>query len=181
MGDTPKDIRDKALLLIGYAGGFRRSELVALDKEDIEITPRGIAICVRRSKTDQLGAGRRIGIPLGKAAHCPVAALERWLSIGAVETGPIFRRVNRHGNILHHRLSSEAVALIVKKRVEAAGFDAETYSGHSLRSGFATSAALIGVPSWKIRQQTGHASELMLSRYIRNVDMFREGAVTSVL
>ncbi len=168
MGERPKDIRDRALLLVGFGGAFRRSELVGLDKDDVEITANGLLINIRHSKTDQYQAGRKVHIPFGDGAHCPAAALERWLAIAAIDGGPIFRRVDRHGNILSARLASEAVSLIVKERVSAAGLDPKAYSGHSLRAGYATYAALAGVPTWKIRQQTGHASDAMLSRYIRD-------------
>ncbi|MEF2559286.1 site-specific integrase, partial [Aurantimonas sp. C2-5-R2] len=171
MSDRPKDIRDRALLLIGFAGGFRRSELVGLDVADVETVRQGLVITLRRSKTDQTGAGRKIGIPHGRTRWCPVAALEVWLSTFGIEAGPILRGINRHGRVGDQRLSGEAVSIIVKKRLAAAGFDPEGYSGHSLRAGFATSAAQAGASSWKIRQQTGHASDAMLSRYIRDGEL----------
>jgi integrase len=181
IGSAPKDIRDRALLLIGFAGAFRRSELVTLDREDISFTPKGLVISVRRSKTDPFGAGRRIGISVSSDGHCAVTALERWLSLSRIDCGPIFRRIDRHGRILSYRISSEAVALILKGRLSAAGIGADAYSGHSLRAGYVTSAALAGVPTWKIRQQTGHASDLMLNRYIRNANIFQECSPVPVL
>jgi integrase len=167
MGARPKDIRDRALLLIGFHGAFRRSELVALRREDVEFTPSGLVIQIRRSKTDQYQAGRRINVPIGDQEHCPVVALERWLSLAAIERGPFFRRVDRHGNVLETGISSEVVGLILKERVAAAGLDRSKYTGHSLRAGFATDSALAGVASWEIRRQTGHASDAMVYRYIR--------------
>lgn len=181
MGDRAIDIRDKALLLIGFAGAFRRSELVGLDYADIEHVRQGVVLHLRRSKTDQMGQGRKIAIPFGRTRWCPVQHLTHWLDHAGIEEGPIYRRIDRHGHIAAGRLSGEAVSIIVKKRVEAAGFNPDAYSGHSLRAGLATSAAMAGASMWKIRQQTGHASDAMLSRYIRDGDMFTENAAGAVL
>jgi integrase len=146
--------------------------LVAINFKDIEWSARGIIIHLRQSKTDQLGAGRMIGIAFGKRRRCPIAALKRWLGRSGIIDGPIFRRVSRHGNVLDERLSGEAVSLVVKERVAAAGFDARGYSGHSLRAGYVTAAALSGMASWQIRRQTGHSSDAMLARYVRSNDPF---------
>lgn len=181
MSDSTKDMRDKALMLLGFAGAFRRSELVGLDISDIEHVRQGIVVTLRRSKTDQNGAGRKIGIPFGRSKWCPVKQLADWLDHAKIDTGPLFRRVNRHGHVAEQRLSGEAVCVIVKLRVEAAGFDPVGYSGHSLRAGLATSAAMAGASAWKIRQQTGHASDTMLNRYIRDGDMFTNNAAGLVL
>lgn len=181
MGDGTKDMRDKALLLLGFAGAFRRSELVGLDVEDINHVRQGIVVTLRRSKTDQNGAGRKIGIPFGRSKWCPVKQLADWLEHAGIETGPLFRGINRHGQVAEQRLSGEAVCVIVKQRAEAAGFDPTGYSGHSLRAGLATSAAMAGASAWKIRQQTGHASDTMLNRYIRDDDMFTSNAAGAVL
>ncbi len=158
VGDGMKDARDRALLLIGFAGGFRRSELVGLNVADIEQVRQGIIITLRRSKTDQDGTGRKIGIPHGRGAHCPVATLAGWLGTAGIKEGPIFRPINRHGQLQPERLSGDAVSEIICGRLAAAGIDPTAYSGHSLRAGFATSAARAGVSAGKIRQQTGHAS-----------------------
>lgn len=181
MGEGVKDIRDRALLLIEFAGGFRRSELVGLDRADIEHVRQGLVITLRRSKTDQEGEGRRIGIPYGRTRHCPVAALDEWLSLTGIESGPIFRPVDRHGHVSPERLSGEAVSLVVRERVAAVGTDPTGYSGHSLRAGFATSAAQAGVSTWKIRQQTGHASDAMLGRYVRDGQLFDGNAAGALL
>ena len=181
MGDGTKDMRDKALLLLGFAGAFRRSELVGLDVSDIEHVRQGIVVTLRRSKTDQNGAGRKIGIPFGRSKWCPVKQLAAWLEHAKIETGPLFRGINRHGHVAEQRLSGEAVCVIVKQRTEAAGFDPTGYSGHSLRAGLATSAAMAGASAWKIRQQTGHASDTMLNRYIRDGDMFVGNAAGTIL
>jgi integrase len=181
MGNRSKDVRDRALLLLGFAGGFRRSELCALDCEDLQAVRQGFIITIRRSKTDQEGAGRKIGIPLGRTAHCPVTAVERWIDVGRIVSGQLFRPIDRHGRISASRLSGEAVSLIVRERVAAAGLDPAGYSGHSLRAGFATSAAMAGVSSATIRRQTGHASDAMLMRYVRDGDLFRDNAVGTLL
>lgn len=181
MGNRTIDIRDKTLLLIGFAGAFRRSELVGLDCADVEHVRQGIVIHLRWSKTDQMGHGRKIAIPFGRTRWCPVRHLTDWLTHARIDGGPIFRPINRHGHIAPARLSGEAVSNIVKRRIGAAGFDPAALSGHSLRAGLATSAAMAGASMWKIRQQTGHASDAMLTRYIRDGDMFTDNAAGVVL
>jgi integrase len=181
IGNSLKDARDKALLLVGFAGGFRRSELVGLNTTDVEPVRQGIIVHIRRSKADQEGLGRKIGIPLGRTRHCPVTAIEEWRIWSAASEGPLFRPVDRHGVVGKQRLSGEAVSLVVKGRVAAAGIDPYMYSGHSLRAGLATSAAQVGVASWKIRQQTGHASDAMLARYIRDGELFTDNAAGALL
>jgi integrase len=181
MGDSLKDLRDKAVLLIGFAGGLRRSELVAVTCNDLERVREGIILTIRRSKTDQDGVGRKVGIPFGRTIHCPVSALEIWLNAARLEDGPVFRPVDRHGRASVGPLSGEAVSLILRDRMVAAGFDPTGYSGHSLRAGFATSATRAGVSTFKIRQQTGHASDAMLSRYVRDGELFLGNAAGVLL
>lgn len=181
MGDSMKDTRDRALLLVGFAGGFRRSELVGLDVADIEHVRQGIIMTLRHSKTDQEGAGRKIGIPHGRTRHCPVAALANWLTRSGITEGAIFRPINRHGQLQPERLSGDAISEMIRERIAAAGLDPEGYSGHSLRAGFATSAAQAGASPIKIRQQTGHASDAMLSRYIRDGELFVGNAAGVIL
>lgn len=181
MGNGMKDVRDRALLLLGFAGGFRRSELVGLDVTDIEHVRQGIIITLRHSKTDQEGAGRKIGIPHGRTRHCPVAALTDWLTRSGITSGAIFCPINRHGQLQPERLSGDAVSEVIRERLADVGIDPEGYSGHSLRAGFATSAAQAGVSTIKIRQQTGHASDAMLSRYIRAGELFVGNAAGVVL
>jgi integrase len=180
-GDGIKDARDRALLLLGFAGGFRRSELVGLDVADIEQVRQGLVVTLRRSKTDQDGAGRKIGIPLGRTRHCPVAAVTEWLTRSGITEGAIFRPINRHGQLQPERLSGDAVSEIIRDRLADAGIDPEGYSGHSLRAGFATSAAQAGASTLKIRAQTGHASDAMLARYIRDGELFVGNAAGVVL
>jgi integrase len=181
MGDGLKATRDRALLLIGFAGGLRRSELVGLDVGDIERVRQGIVLHLRRSKTDQDGHGQKIGVPHGRTRWCPVAALAAWLTASAINEGAVFRPVDRHGRAHDIRLSGEAVSLVVRERVAAAGLDPAPYSGHSLRSGLATSAAQAGVSTWKIRAQTRHASDVMLGRYIRDGQLFTDNAAGALL
>lgn len=181
MGDRTIDLRDRALLLIGFAGAFRRSELVGFDCKDVEPVGRGIVLHLRRSKTDQDGQGRKIAIPHGRTRWCPVRHLTDWLAHAGIEQGPIFRSIDRHGHISPDRLSGEAVATITKRRVEAAGFDPATFSGHSLRAGFATSAVMAGASTFKIRAQTGHRSDAMLARYVRDGSLFTDNAAGAVL
>jgi integrase len=181
MGDRLKDLRDRALLLIGFAGGLRRSELAAIDLTDFERVREGTVLTIRRSKTDQEGFGRKIGIPFGRTIHCPVRALDNWLTGARVDDGPVFRPIDRHGRVSLGRLSGEAVSLILRDRMATAGFDPAKYSGHSLRAGLATSATRAGVSTFKIRQQTGHASDAMLSRYVREGELFLGNAAGALL
>jgi integrase len=181
MGDGPKDARDRSLLLLGFASGFRRSELVGLDRGDVEHVRQGLVVTLHRSKTDQEGAGRKIGIPHGRTRHCPVAVFDAWLALSGIEAGPIFRPIDRHGNIQSERLSGDAVSGVIRERLTAAGIDPTGFSGHSLRAGFATSAAQAGVSTIKIRAQTGHASDVMLARYIRDGELFVGNAAGALL
>lgn len=181
MGNRSRDRRDKALLLIGFAGAFRRSELVGLDVADIEHVRQGTVITLKRSKVDQEGRGRKIGIPFGRTRWCPVKHLTDWLDHAVIEDGPLFRSITRHGHVADQRLSGEAVSIIVKQRAEAAGFDPDAHSGHSLRAGLATSAVIAGVSTSSIRRTTGHASDAMLARYVRVGDMFTDNAAGAVL
>ncbi|SFM43217.1 site-specific integrase [Nitrosomonas communis] len=176
-----KGIRDKALLLIGFAGAFRRSELASLQVSDIEFVQQGVLIHLRRSKTDQAGQGRKIAIPYARGILCPVIALREWLQHSGITEGPIFRNINRHGQIGTQMISPQSIALVIKERAKVAGLDFTQYSGHSLRAGLVTSAAQAGVSSWKIRQQTGHKSDAMLQRYIRDANIFTDNAAGGVL
>jgi integrase len=167
LGQSTKDIRDAAVLLIGFAGAFRRSELVAIDREDVQIDEICAAVILRRSKTDQTGRGRTVSIPRVRGHLCPIGALEEWLRVSGIGGGPLFRPVAKSGRATERRISAEAVARILKKRTRAIGCDPNRYSGHSLRAGFATEAARLGVPKWLIKAQTGHMSDSILERYIR--------------
>lgn len=173
--------RDRALLLIGFAGAFRRSELVALDVADLQFTAEGLLLKLRRSKTDQEGAGREIAIPHGAHAEtCAVRAAQAWLEASGITVGPVFRPVDRHGRIAPARLSDHAVALVVKRYARAAGMDQEVFSGHSLRAGFVTSAARAGEPERRIMRQTGHKSIEMVLRYVRQANAFTDNAALAL-
>lgn len=172
-------IRDRALLLFGFAGALRRSELVALNLGDLQLTDAGIIVTVRRGKTDQAGRGRKIGIPHGQyEATCPVKAMLAWIRAAEVSRGPLFRKVNRHGQLEGARLSDKSVALIIKRAMKRAGFRPAEFSGHSLRAGLATSAAIAGADERSIQNQTGHASLKVLRTYIRDGSLFRNNAAS---
>lgn len=173
-----RGLRDRALLLVGFAGAFRRSELVALDWEDAEFGREGVALRLRRSKTDPEGEGRRIGIPYGRQAGlCPVRALAAWREAAGGASGPVFRGIDRQGRMSGARLSDKTVARVVKRAAGAAGLDAAEYGGHSLRAGLATAAAMGGASERAIMNQTGHRSVSTVRRYIREGSLFRENAV----
>jgi integrase len=181
LSDGPLGVRDRALLLLGFAGAFRRSELVALDVADVNFTADGLIVRLPRSKTDQEGQGATKGIPYGSnLATCPVRALRAWLDAGGSTDGPIFRPITRHGHVQPARLSAYAVALVVKRAAAAAGLDPTAFSGHSLRAGLATAAAAAGVSERAIMNQTGHRSVTVARRYIREGSLFRENAAASV-
>jgi integrase len=167
-----KAARDKALLLIGFAGAFRRSELVALNCDDITHYESGAELLLRRSKTDQEGAGRTVFIPYARGGRCPVKALRAWLELAAIESGPIFRAINRHDQVVGRKaLTPQSVALIVKStvRMMSGADEAKMVAGHSLRAGYCTEAAMVGLQPCQIREQTGHRSDVTLARYIRPV------------
>jgi site-specific recombinase XerD len=173
--------RDRALVLLGFAGAFRRSELVGLDFEDCTFGKDGLTITLRRSKTDQDGAGRKIGIPYGANPEtCPVRVLQSWLELAGITSGPMFRSISRHGQVQPGRLSGIDVARVVKKLAERAGLDPAKYAGHSLRAGHATSAAIAGASERSIMNQTGHRSVQMVRRYIRDGSLFRENSATKL-
>ena len=166
--------RDAALLTIGFAGALRRSELVALDFEDIVHVPAGIQITIRRSKTDQSGHGRPIAIPYGRTRYCPITYLNIWSGKTKAPEGAIFRSCAKGGRIGRRRLSVEAVATVIKKHVAQIGLKAAEYSGHSLRAGYVTSAIQAGASEHSIRRQTGHASSATMERYIRMASLFED-------
>lgn len=169
MGDRPKDIRDRALLLLGFEGAFRRSELVGLDVGDLEFAADRLIVTLRRSKTDQVQSGRRIEIERHRGRLCPLVAVREWLSLAGMRSGPLFPRIHRSGRVLTDRLSAEAVSVVLRQRLVDAGFDIDGFSAHSLRAGYATSAALSGQPTWRIRLRTGHSSIGSLVPYLRAV------------
>lgn len=173
--------RDRALLLLGFAGAFRRSELVALTVGDLEFVDQGLIVHIRWSKTDQEGQGRKVAIPHARGTACPVKAVRQWLDTAGVRTGKVFRSVSRTGRISKDGLTAQSVALIIKRHAKRIGVEPANFSGHSLRAGLATSAAKAGVTPYKIRAQTGHASDAMLQRYIRDAEIFVDNAAGAVL
>jgi site-specific recombinase XerD len=174
---TRVGLRDRAVLLLGFAGAFRRAELVSLDLSDLEFSSAGLIVTLRRSKTDQEGASRRVGIPFGSSeATCPVRAVSAWLDTARIADGPIFRPLDRFQRVQDTRLSDKAVALIVKRRAKAVGLDPKRYAGHSLRAGLATSAAAAGASERVIMSQTGHRSAEMVRKYIREGNLFTSNA-----
>ncbi|RYG96978.1 MAG: site-specific integrase [Alphaproteobacteria bacterium] len=174
-------LRDRCLLVLGFAGAMRRSELVGLDVEDIIENSDGLIVTIRRSKTDQEGAGRKVGLPYGSTPlTCPVRSLREWLAASGIESAPLFREVDRHGNIGVTRLSDQMVAKVVKRAITSIGKDAAKFAGHSLRAGLATQAAMSGASERSIQDQTGHKSLPILRRYIRDGSLFRENAAAKV-
>jgi site-specific recombinase XerD len=173
---TPEGDRDRALLLVGFAGAFRRSELVALDRSDITFDPEGARITLRMSKTDQERAGAIVGLPFGEhSGTCPVRALRAWLAHLDDDHPPVFRRISRWGTPTRSRLTAQSVALVVKRRAAVVGQDPRVFAGHSLRAGLATSAAAGGATERDIMQQTRHRSLEMVRRYIREGELFHKG------
>ena len=164
-----RKLRDKALILIGFAGGFRRSELVALDYEDIEFVREGVKIFVKRSKTDQSGEGMTKAIPsFDNTFYCPVVHLQNWTYELKDKKGKIFP------------ISDKSVALIIKKYANLAGLDGNKYAGHSLRSGFATATAESGAEERNIMSMTGHKTTQMVRRYIQEANLFKNNALNKI-
>lgn len=164
-----RGIRDKALLLFGFGGAFRRSELVALSVSDVKFENKQATVRLRQSKTDQEGHGMTKILPvLANKALCPVTALRHWMNTAGITEGVLFRPIDRHGNISNRMMNPQEVARLVKKYAKLAGLDPEELAGHSLRAGYVTEAANHNQPLWKIKQQTGHKSDAILQRYIRD-------------
>lgn len=173
--------RDKALLLLGFSGAFRRAELVSLDVEDLVFDSEGLRVKLRRSKTDQEAKGVDVPIPFGDNPEtCPVRAVREWLDASKVQGGPLFRAISRAGRARLTRLTDKSVALVVKKHASAAGLEASSYSGHSLRSGLATAAAKAGKAERDIGRQTRHVGTKTLRRYIRDAHLFQGNAAKGI-
>jgi site-specific recombinase XerD len=170
-------VRDRAMILLGFAGAFRRSEIVSLNFEDCSFGKDGLTITLRRCKTDQDAEGRKIGIPYGSNPEtCPVRTVQAWMEQAAITSGPLFRSITRHGRLRPGRLSGIDISRVVKKLAVRAGLDAAKYAGHSLRAGHATTAAIAGATERSIMNQTGHRSVQMVRRYIRDGSLFRENS-----
>lgn len=177
--NSPAATRDRTILLLGLAGGFRRSEISALRVEDIRFVEEGMIALLRRSKTDQEGEGHKVAIPYGEHLEtCPVRNLKQWIGLLKEDEGPLFCQIDRHGNLKDGGLTGQAITRMIKKRVQVAGLDPEPYSGHSLRAGFVTAASVGGAPDHKIMAQTDHRSLTTLFRYKRDADLFNNNAAT---
>lgn len=173
LGSSLRDHRDKAMLLLGFCAGFRRSELVGLDVADVIFRDEGIIVQVRRSKTDQEQRGRTVAVEYGvRPETCPGTALEDWLAHAGIKSGPIFRPINRHGAVSSDRLDGRAVARVLQGRAAAAGLNAQNLAGHSLRSGLATAAAVARVDERDIARRTGHRNLGVMRGYIQDADPF---------
>ena len=176
-----KKLRNKALLLIGFAGGFRRNELVSLDVDDLEFVFEGLKITLKKSKTDQYGEGFTKGIPyFENSLYCPVNSLKRWIDALKIKQGPIFTRFSKGSKITRVRLTDQTVSLIIKEYLLQVVIDNKNYSGQSLRSGFATSAAEAGAEERSIMAITGHKSSDMVRRYIKEANLFKNNALNKI-
>tara|TARA_B100001093_G_scaffold137755_1_gene130264 strand:- start:1026 stop:1982 length:957 start_codon:yes stop_codon:yes gene_type:complete len=179
--DEIKKLRDRTIILIGYSGGFRRNEIVSLNYDDLEFMPEGLKITLRRSKTDQYGEGLLKGLPyFDNLEYCPVLSIKKWLDFSKINTGPLFRRFNKGSKLSEKRLTDQTVALLIKRYLELAGINSRNFSGHSLRSGFATSAAESGADERSIMAMTGHKSTEMVRRYIKEANLFKNNALNKI-
>jgi integrase len=176
-----KKLRDRSIILIGFSGGFRRNEIVSLDYEDLDFVTEGLKINLRRSKTDQFGEGFKKALPyFDSSQYCPVVSLKKWIEVSKIASGPVFRRFTKGSRLSNNRLTDQTVALLIKEYLQLAGIDSKNYSGHSLRSGFATSAAESGVEERNIMAMTGHKSTEMVRRYIKEANLFKNNALNKI-
>ena len=176
-----KKLRDKSLILIGFGGGFRRTELISIDHEDLEFVSEGLKITVKRSKTDQFGEGMTKGLPyFSNESYCPVENLKNWLKFSNINSGPLFRRFSKGSNLTKQRLTDQSVVLIIKNYLNLAGIDNKNFAGHSLRSGFATVAAESGADERSIMAMTGHKTTQMVRRYIKDANLFKNNALNKI-
>ena len=176
-----KKLRDKTIILIGFGGGFRRTELISIDYEDLEFVPEGLKITLRKSKTDQFGEGMIKGLPyFDDKKYCPVTNLKKWLEISNINSGPIFRRFSKGTILTDNRLTDQSVVLLIKKYLKLAGIENNNFAGHSLRSGFATVAADSGADERSIMAMTGHKTTEMVRRYIREANLFKNNALNKI-
>ena len=176
-----KKLRDRSIILVGFTGGFRRNEIVSLDYEDLDFVQEGLKIQIRRSKTDQFGEGSVKALPyFDSSKYCPVISLKNWIEISKIESGPLFRRFVKSSKLSKNRLTDQTVALLIKEYLMLAGIESKNYSGHSLRSGFATSAAESGAEERNIMAMTGHKSTEMVRRYIKEANLFKNNALNNI-
>ena len=176
-----KKLRDRSIILVGFSGGFRRNEIVSLDYDDLDFVEEGLKIQIRRSKTDQFGEGSVKALPyFDSSKYCPVISLKNWIEISKIESGPLFRRFVKGSKLSKNRLTDQTVALLIKEYLNLAGINSKNYSGHSLRSGFATSAAESGAEERSIMAMTGHKSTEMVRRYIKEANLFKNNALNKM-
>ena len=176
-----KKARDKAIILVGFGGGFRRTELISIDYEDLEFVAEGVKIIIKRSKTDQFGEGMIKGLPyFTNETYCPVVHLKKWIKISNIKDGPIFRRFAKGCSLTSNRLTDQSVVLLIKSYLELAGIENKNYSGHSLRSGFATVSAESGADERSIMAMTGHKTTQMVRRYIREANIFKNNPLNKI-
>ena len=176
-----KKSRDRSIILIGFSGGFRRNEIVSLNHEDLDFVPEGLKITLRKSKTDQFGEGFLKGLPyFDNQKYCPVITVQNWLNLSKINSGPLFRRFTKGSKLSEKRLTDQSVALILKEYLSLVGIDNKNFSGHSLRSGFATSAAVSGAEERSIMAMTGHKSTEMVRRYIKDANLFKNNALNKI-
>ena len=176
-----KKLRDRSIILIGFSGGFRRNEIVSLDYDDLDFVPEGLKLSIRRSKTDQFGEGFTKALPyFDSSQYCPVVSLKKLLDISKINSGPVFRSFVKGSKLSEKRLTDQTVALLIKEYLNLAGIDSKNYSGHSLRSGFATSAAESGAEERNIMAMTGHKSTEMVRRYIKEANLFKNNALSKI-
>ena len=176
-----KKLRDKSIILIGFGGGFRRSELTSINYEDLEFVTEGLKITLRKSKTDQFGEGMIKGLPyFNDENYCPVINLKKWLEISKINYGPIFRRFSKGSVLTNNRLTDQSVVLLIKEYLRLAGIENKNFAGHSLRSGFATVAADSGADERSIMAMTGHKTTQMVRRYIREANLFKNNALSKI-
>ena len=176
-----KKFRDRSIILIGFSGGFRRNEIVSLDNDDLDFVSEGVKINIKRSKTDQFGEGFTKALPyFDSSQYCPVISLKKWLDISKITSGPLFRRFLKGSKLSENRLTDQTVAILIKEYLNLAGINSKDYSGHSLRSGFATSAAESGVEERNIMAMTGHKSTEMVRRYIKEANLFKNNALNKI-
>jgi site-specific recombinase XerD len=176
-----KKLRDRSIILIGFSGGFRRNEIVSLNYEDLDFVEEGLKISLKRSKTDQFGKGFIKGLPyFDNSQYCPVVSVQKWIEISKINSGPLFRRFIKGSKLSDKRLSDQTVALLIKDYLKIAGIESRNYSGHSLRSGFATSAAESGAEERSIMAMTGHKSTEMVRRYIKEANLFKNNALNKI-
>jgi len=176
-----KKLRDRSIILIGFSGGFRRNEIVSLDYDDLDFVEEGLKIQIKKSKTDQFGEGSIKALPyFDSSKYCPVISLKNWIEISKIESGPLFRRFVKGSKLSENRLTDQTVALLIKEYLKIAGIDNKNYSGHSLRSGFATSAAESGAEERSIMAMTGHKSTEMVRRYIKEANLFKNNALNKI-